>query len=187
MTLRLGPRRKRLARIAAEYLAHDWPVARLAVPRHGRCQCGGDCEESHLLDDQPIRTANEAEQDWGEFEIAFTTSQFEVLDLPAYPGVALNGALTNQCPTAVARPGRHFDTLVESGPVRWHFYLSPGSVDAEKVTEVGGALRHGPDDWIAAPPSCTPTSGRVRWNVHPMQTQWRTHRPTSILGTLGIA
>ena len=190
MTSRLGvvPRPpKRLARIAAEYLAHDWPAVRLAVPRNGRCQCGGSCTEAHLLDGEPIRTSVEAEQGWGEFEIAFTTHLFEVLDLPAHPGVALNAALTNRCPTAVARPGRRFDTLLEPGPVRWHFYLSPGSVDAEKVTRVGGRLYHGPDDWIAAPPSRTPATGRVRWNVHPMQTQWRTHGVTSIFDTLGIA
>lgn len=177
-----------MARIAADYFARDWPVARLAVRRNGRCQCGGSCSEPHLIDDKPIRTAADAEQNWGEFEIAFLTRQFEVLDLPAYPGVALNGALTNRCPTAVARPGRRFDTILEPGPVRWHFYLSPGTVDAQKVTRIGGRLHHGPDDWIPAPPSRTPTTGRVRWNVHPMQTQWRTYRPTSnIFDTLGIA
>lgn len=185
MIPRIGPRQERLARIAAEYLAHDWPVVRLAVPRNGRCQCGEDCAEAHLLDDQSIRTAAQAEE-WGEFEIAIVTSRFEVLDLPAYPGVAVHGALANRCPTAVARPGRRFDTLLEPGPVRWHFYLSPGSVVVEKVTRVGGRLHYGPDAWIAAPPSRTPTTGRVRWNVHPMQTQWRTHRPTSTLDSLGI-
>lgn len=177
---------KRLARIAAEYLAHDWPIARLAASGNGRCQCGGSCTQPHLLDEKPIRTADEAEQDWGEFEIAFTTHLFEVLDLPAYVGVALNSALTNRCPTAVARPGRRFDTLLEPGPVRWHFYLSPGSVDPEKVTSAGGRLHHGPDGWIAAAPSRTPTTGRVRWNVHPMQTQWRPRRPTSIFDSFGI-
>lgn len=187
VTPRLGPSPKRLARIAAEYVAHDWPVARLAAPRNGRCQCGGSCTEEHLLDGEPVRSVQEAEQDWGDYEIAFSTSQFDVLNLPAYPGVALNRALTNPCPTAVARPCRRFDTLLEPGPVRWHFYLSPGSVDAEKVTRVGGNLHHGPDDWITAPPSRTPATGRVRWNVHPMQNHWRTHRPTSVLETLGIA
>jgi len=177
---------KRLALLAAEYLAQNWPVARLAVPRKGRCQCGGRCTEAHLLDGEPIRTADEAEQHWGNYEIAFLTCQFDVLDLPAHPGVALNGTLTNRCPTAVARPGRRFGTLLEPGPVRWHFYLSPGSVDAEKVARVGGTLHHGPDGWIAAPPSCTPSTGRVRWNVHPMQTQWRTYSPTSIFDALGI-
>ncbi|MGH3973380.1 MAG: hypothetical protein ACRDS9_08640 [Pseudonocardiaceae bacterium] len=187
MTPQLGPSSRRLASIAAEYVAHDWPVARLAVPRNGRCHCGGRCAQPHLVDDEPVRTADEAEGDWSGYEIAFLTRQFEVLDLPAYPGVALNGALTNRCPTAVARPGRRFDTLLEPGPVRWHFYLTPGSVDAEKVASVGGTLHHGPDGWVAAPPSRTPTTGRLRWNVHPMQTQWRTHRPTSIFDTLGIA
>jgi hypothetical protein len=164
---------------------------RLAVPRDGgdgRCQCGGSCTAAHLVEDKSIRTAEEAEQDWGEFEIALSTGRFEVLDLPAYPGVALSGALANRCPTAVARPGRRFDSLLEPGPVRWHFYLSRGSVDAEKVARIGGRLHHGPDDWIPAPPSRTPATGRVRWNVHPMQTQWRAHRPaTTILDTLGIA
>ena len=187
MTPGVTPSQKRTARAAAEYLARDWPVARLAVPRNGRCECGEDCYEAHLIDDQPVQTATEAEQNWGEFEIAIMTSQFEVLDLPAYPGVALNAAVTNRCPTAVARPGRRFDTLMEAGPVRWHFYLSPGSVDPDKVTKVGGRLHHGPDDWIAAPPSRTPVCGRVRWNVHPMQTQWRTYRPTSIFDSFGIA
>jgi hypothetical protein len=178
---------KRLAHIAAEYVAHGWPIARLSSLRKGRCQCGGSCTQAHLLDGEPVRSVSEADQDWGDYEIAFLTRRFEVLHLPAYPGVALNGALTNRCPTAVARPGRRFHTLLEPGPVRWHFYLSPCSVDPEKATHVGGALHHGPDGWIPAPPSCTPTTGRVRWNVHPMQTQWRTHRPTSILDTLGIA
>lgn len=177
----------RLARIAAEYLARDWPVSRLAVRRNGRCQCGGSCTEAHLVDDKPVRTAADAERDWGEFEIAFVTHRFEVVDLPAYPGVALNGALTNRCPTAVARPGRRFDTILEPGPVRWHFYLSPGAVDAEKVTHIGGRLHHGPDGWIPAPPSRTPTTGRVRWNVHPMQTHWRPYRPAgNIFDTLRI-
>ncbi|MFI5623657.1 bifunctional DNA primase/polymerase [Nocardioides sp. NPDC051685] len=171
---------KRLARIAAEYLARGWPAVRLAAPRNGRCQCGDTCAQPHLLDEEPIRTSDEAEQNWGEFEIAFTTQLFEVLDLPAHPGVALNAALTNRCPTAVARPGRRFDTLLEPGPVRWHFYLSRGSVDPEKVTRAGGRLHCGPDGWIAAPPSRTPATGRVRWNVHPMQTLWRPHRPASI-------
>lgn len=187
VTPRLGPRPKRLARIAAEYLAHDWPVARLAVRRDGRCQCGGSCSQPHPLDEKPIRTADEAERDWGEFEIAFLTGQFEVLDVPAYPGAALNSGLTSRCPTAVARPGRRFDTLLEPGPVRWHFYLSPGSVDVEKATHAGGILHHGPEGWIAAPPSRTPSTGRVRWNVHPLQTQWRTHSPTSMFDMLGIA
>ncbi len=141
---------------------------------------------AHLLDGEPVTTVSEADQDWGDYEIAFLTREFEVLDLPAYPGVALNGALMNRCPTAVARPGRRFDTLLEPGPVRWHFYLSSGSVDAKKVARLGGTLHHGADDWIAAPPSWTRSTGRVRWNVHPMQNQWRTHRHTSIVDTLGI-
>ena len=177
---------KRLARIAAEYLAHGWPAVRLAVPRGGRCQCGGGSKESHLVDGDPFRTADDAEQDWGDYEIAFSTSRFEVLDLPAYPGVVLNAALTSRCPTAVARPGRRFDTLLEPGPVRWHFYLSPGSVETEQGTCLGGTVHHGLDGWIAAPPSRTPSTGRVRWNVHPMQTQWRTHRPRSMFDMLGI-
>jgi hypothetical protein len=152
------------------------------VPRDGRCQCGGGCTEPHPVDGEPFRTGDDAEHGWGEYEIAFSTFQFEVLDLPAYPGVALNAALTNRCPTAVARPGRRFNTILEPGPVRWHFYLSPGSVDAEKVSRVGGTLHHGPGGWIAAPPSHTPSTGRVRWNVHPMQT----YSPTSIFDTLGI-
>lgn len=179
---------KRVAGIAAEYLAHGWPITRLAAPRKGsRCQCGGSCMEAHLVDGEPVTSVDEADQDWGDYEIAVITRGFEVLDLPAYPGVALNGALTNRCPTAVARPGRRFDSLLEPGPVRWHFYLSPASVDAEKVDRVGGVLHHGPDGWIAAPPSRTPATGRVRWNVHPMQTQWRTYRPTGVFDTLGIA
>jgi hypothetical protein len=176
-----------LARLAAEYVAHGWPTVRLAVPHDGQCQCGGDCTEPHLVDGEPFRTADNAERGWGDYEVAFLTSQFEVLDLPAYPGVALNAALTNRCPTTVARPGRRFDTILEPGPVRWHFYLSPGVVDAEKATHVGGSLHHGPDGWIAAPPSRTPSTGRVRWKVHPMQTQWRTYSPTSTFDTLGIA
>lgn len=180
------PSPRRAARIAAEYLAHDWPVARLAAPRDGRCQCGGSCSQPHLLDEEPIRTADEAKRRWGDHEVALLTREFEVLDLPAYPGVALNSVLTNQCPTAIARPGRRFDTLFEPGPVRWHFYLPPGSADEENVNRFGGTLHHGSDDWIAAPPSRTPTTGRIRWNVHPVQTQWRTHRPTSLLDSLRI-
>lgn len=184
------PTARRLATAAAEYAAHGWPVVRLAVPRDGRCLCGGgECETMHLLDDRPITTAYRAEQAWGEhgYAIALITSRFDVLDLPGYYGAPLHHTLKTRCPTATARPGRRYDVILEPGPVRWHFYLQRGVVDADRVARADGILHGGPDDWVVAPPSRTPATGRVGWIVPPMQAKWRLYARTDIFGTLGSA
>lgn len=179
---------RRLANAAAEYVAHGWPVARLAVPHDGGCQCGDGCESMHLLDDQPITTPDQAEQAWGEhgYGIAFVTCRFDVLDLPGYHGAPLHHRLKTRCATATARPGRRYDVILEPGPVRWQFYLEPGVVDAAKADRAEGILHSGPDDWVVAPPSRTPTTGRVGWIVPPMQAKWRPYARTDMFDTLGL-
>jgi Bifunctional DNA primase/polymerase, N-terminal len=171
-----------------EYAVHGWPVARLALPRDGHCPCGGGCEEMHLLDDQPIPTADEAERAWGDhgYPIALMTTPFDVLDLPGYHGAPLHHRLKTRCATATARPGRRYDVILEPGPVRWHFYLQPGTVDPEKAARADGILHSGRNHWVVAPPSRTPATGRVGWIVPPMQAKWRAYARTDIFDTLGL-
>jgi bifunctional DNA primase/polymerase-like protein len=182
------PTTRRLATAAVTYAAHGWPIARLAIPRDGRCPCGSGCEAMHLLDDQPITTASQAEQAWGEhgYGIAFITSRFDVLDMPGYHGAPLHHTLKTRCPTATARPGRRYDVILEPGPVRWHFYLQPGTVRTDRADRADGILHTGPDDWVVSPPSRTPATGRVEWIVPPMQVKWRPYARTDIFDTLGL-
>lgn len=161
---------------AMEYAAHRWPVAALAVPRSGRCQCErGDCVEPHLLDGVAIIDPVEAGKAWADhgWAVALVTSEFDVVDLPAAYGAALNYRLLARCPTAVAPRDR-----------RWHFVMESGSVDAGLVTAAGGVLHSGPGDWIPTSPTRTGATGRVGWVVPPLQAHWRPYRRSDAIDTI---
>lgn len=170
------PRARRLRRRAMEYAAHRWPVAALAVPRSGRCQCQlGDCVEPHLLDGTAIADPVAAGEAWADhgWGIALITSEFDVVDLPAAYGAPLNHRLLATCPTAVAPRTR-----------RWHFVMEPGSVDADLITAAGGVLHSGPDDWVPASPTRTGATGRIGWVVQPLVAHWHPYRRTDAIDTL---
>lgn len=76
--------------------------------------------------------------------------------------------------------------MIEPGPVRWLFYVTPGTADPGKVAANDGILHHGSDDWIPAPPSRTPETGRVGWVVPPMQARWQPYRRSDVFDTLGL-
>lgn len=76
--------------------------------------------------------------------------------------------------------------MAEPGPVRWHLYVTPGTVDPDKVTANDGTLHTGPADWVVAPPSRTPDTGRVGWVVPPRQARWQPYRRTDIFDSLGL-
>jgi hypothetical protein len=186
-----NPTARKLREAAVEYATHGWPVAPLAVPGDHGCPCGGGCDAMHLLADHSggITTPADAERVWadGAWQVAIVTARFDVLDIPSRYGARIHGRLKTRCPTATARPGRRLGWVIEPGPVRWHLYLDVGSgVDPTKVRAGGGVLHSGPDDWIPAPPSRTPETGRVAWVVPPMQARWRPYRRADIFDVLGL-
>jgi hypothetical protein len=56
---------------------------------------------------------------------------------------------------------------------RWHFVVEAGSFPADLVEAASGVLHTGTDDWIAASPTRTETTGRIGWVVHPLLTRWQ--------------
>jgi Bifunctional DNA primase/polymerase, N-terminal len=182
--------RRRLRTAAIEYVKHGWPVAPLAVPARDACPCGDDCRTMHPLDGhaEGITSLSVAKRVWADaaWQLAIVTAWFDVVDLPGSHGSRIHGQLKTRCPTATARPGRRLDWMVEPGPVRWHLYLRPGSVDPEKVATAGGRLHSGPADWIPAPPSRTPVTGRVAWVVPPRQARWSPYQRADVFDLLGL-
>lgn len=159
--------RDRIAERAAEYTAHGWPVAALAVPWGPQCPCGCASTEPHLASDT-VTGPDEAARVWAPghgWAIALVTSWFDVVDLPARYGAMLNQKLITTCPTATVRRGR-----------RWHFVVEQGSFAAGMVEAAGGVLHSGPDDWIAASPTRTEATGRIGWVVHPLLTRWQPYK-----------
>lgn len=158
----------RTTRRAIEYADHGWPVAALAVPWGAWCPCGGrKCAAPHLVSDA-ITTTAEAERGWPsghQWDIAFVTSQFDVVDLPAAIGAELHSKLITRCPTATAG-------YAAKNSRRWHFVVETGAFPAEEVERVQGVLHSGQDDWIAASPTRTQDSGRVGWIVEPVTSHW---------------
>jgi len=170
------PPARRLRERAIEYAVHRWPVAALAVPRSGRCQCErGDCAEPHLLDGATIVDPADAEETWADhgWGIALVTSRFDVVDLPAQYGAPLHQRLLTRCPTATAPNDR-----------RWHFVMEPGSIEASLLTTASGVVHSGPDDWIPASPTRTVATGRIGWVVHPMHAQWQPYRRADAVDAL---
>lgn len=152
---------------AVEYAAHEWPVARLAVPVDGHCPCGqGDHTSPHLVGDATV-DPDEAQDLWsrGTWSIALVTSRFDVIDLPADFGAPLNHKLLTGCPTATAPRGR-----------RWHFVMETGSIEPEIVTAARGSLHTGPAGWVPGSPTWTEETGRVGWLVEPHMTRWRPYQ-----------
>lgn len=157
-------RRARITERALEYTEHDWPVAALAVPWGPRCPCGASCADPHVVSGVVTTPANAAEV-WvpgHEWDVALVTSWFDVVDLPAKYGAMLNHKLITTCPTATVPRGR-----------RWHFVVGAGSFPADLVAAAGGTIHSGPDDWIAASPTCTEATGRIGWVVPPLLTRWQ--------------
>ncbi|TDO54559.1 bifunctional DNA primase/polymerase-like protein [Kribbella sp. VKM Ac-2527] len=149
---------------ATRYAANGWPVAPLAVPRHGVCPCDlGDCVDPHLVG-EPIRNGFLAAGAWRAcpWDIALVTADFDVVDLPPEYGALLNQLLKATCPTAMA-PARR----------RWWFFLAPGSISPDQVSQAGGVLHSGADGWVPAPGTVLDGSGRIRWLVHPHLTAWQ--------------
>ncbi|MPZ63808.1 MAG: hypothetical protein GEU93_21590 [Propionibacteriales bacterium] len=143
----------------------------------------------HLLDGHTtgITSDDDAEKVWGDYgwQVAIVTASFDVVDLPSIYGARIH-RLKTRCPTTTARPGRRYDLMIDPGPVRWHHYLHSGTIDPDKVTAAGGILHTGPEDWIVAPPSRTPATGRVGWVVPPIQAKWRPYRRADIFDTLEL-
>lgn len=185
-----APTPRKLQTAAAEYAAHGWPIAPLAIPDGDGCPCGGACEAMHPLDEHVggISSESGAEKVWADhpWQIAILTVSFDVVDLSGTYGSRIHGALKTRCPTATARPGRKLDWMIEPGPVRWHLYVTPGTVDPDKVAIADGVLHTGPDDWMPAPPSRTPVTGRVGWVVPPMQARWQPYLRLDVFDTLGL-
>lgn len=160
----------RLRRAAIQYVAHGWPIARLAVPRGGRCPCGLlGCVEPHLLlGSCPLITdpaaAERAFAD-GRWAIALPTWRFDVIEVHARFGAPLHYQLKTSCPTALAPTGRW-----------WQFFVTPDSVPVSLVEAAGGKIISGAERWVAAPGSTTESSGRIRWLVPPKMTNWRPYQ-----------
>jgi len=151
---------------AVRYVVNGWPVAPLAIPRHGGCVCQRACVDPHLVG-EVVRDAARAEAIWREcpWDIALITEGFDVVDVPPEYGALLNQLLKTACPTAMAPAHR-----------RWWFFLVPGSIPAAKVAAAGGVLHSGADDWVPAPGTVLESSGRIRWLVHPHLTGWQPYR-----------
>jgi Bifunctional DNA primase/polymerase, N-terminal len=184
------PSPRKLRDAAVEYAAHGWPIAPIAVPEGDGCPCGGTCSAMHLLDSHAhgVTSDAEARELWADhpWQLAIVTALFDVVDLPGTHGSRIHERLKTRCPTATARPGRRLDWILEPGPVRWHVYVTPGTVDATKVAAAGGTLHTGSNDWIVAPPSRTPATGRVGWVVPPMQTRWTPYARADVFDSLGL-
>ncbi|GAA0959747.1 hypothetical protein GCM10009554_73840 [Kribbella koreensis] len=163
--------RRKLHENAVRYAANGWPVAPLAVPRNGACPCGNGktCPEPHLVGDEVVRDGSRAAAVWSEnqpaWEIALVAEWVDVMELPAEYGAVLNHRVKSGCPTAMAPATR-----------RWMFFVVRGSVPREQVERVGGVLRSGVRDWVAAPGTWTEETGRIRWLVHPYLTEWRPYQ-----------
>ncbi|MFC0627221.1 hypothetical protein [Kribbella deserti] len=164
-------REARARQLAVEYVEHGWPVARLAIPRHGVCPCrhGADCLDPHLLDGRVVEDPNEAAAAWSfkPWGIALVTARFDVIELPAAFGAPLHHRLKESCPTSIAPRTR-----------RWSFFLTPFSVPASQLDPIGGRLRSGPKAWVTAPGTFTESHGRTRWLVPPYVTAWQAHQRT---------
>lgn len=166
---------RRVFERAVRYAANGWPVAPLAVPRHGVCPCDlGDCVEPHLVG-EPISNGFVAAGVWTAYpwDIALVTAAYDVVDLPPQYGASLHRALKTTCPTAMAPTRR-----------RWWFFVAAGSVSASGLAPAGGVLRTGPEGWVPAPGTYTERTGRVRWLVDPHLTNWRPYRPRDPLNQL---
>jgi len=162
---------------AVRYADNGWPVAPLAIPRHGSCVCRRACVDPHLVG-EVVRDAARARLVWSEsaWDIALITEGFEVVDVPPEYGALLNQLLKTACPTAMAPAHR-----------RWWFFLVPGSIPAAQVAAAGGVLHAGVggdrgggvgevSNWVPAPGTLLETGGRIRWLVHPHLTGWQPYR-----------
>jgi hypothetical protein len=163
-------RSHRLRRLAVRYIENGWPIARLAVPRDGRCACGlMGCPAPHLLLKTPVLITTKAEVEAAFAEarwaIALATRHFDVVELPAQFGAPLHHQLRTTCPTALAPATR-----------RWQFYVTPGSVPHGLVEAAGGKVVTGPSGWVAAPGTTTEASGTICWLVPPYLTHWRPYQ-----------
>lgn len=157
-------RAKRLRERAIRYADNGWPVAPLAVPD----EQGGDRQ----LAGEVVSTRQEVDAVWGEhaWDIALIAGHFEVMELPPEFGALLNQQLKTSCPTAMAPAQRH-----------WWFFLESGSIAAERVALVGGALHR---DWVPAPGTRLDSTGLIRWLVHPYQTRWQPYRRQDAIDTV---
>jgi len=169
-------RADRLQRLAIQYVEHGWPIARVAVPRNGRCACGLlDCIEPHLsLAPSPVITtvaAAEAAFSSDRWAIGLLPQHFDVLELPARFGAPLHHQLKTQCPTALAPATR-----------RWQFFVVPGSVPRTLIEAAGGELHSGSSDWIIAPGTYTEPTGRIRWLTPPYLTHWQPYHRRNPIG-----
>ena len=163
----LDPRRTRKVRErAVRYAVNGWPVAPLAVQRHGICLCARDCADPHLVG-EVVHEGSRADAVWqgGPWEIALVTERFDVVDLPPEYGALLNHQLKAICPTAMAPVRR-----------RWWFFVVAGSIPGAQVRGAGGVLHSGAGDWVPAPETWLESTGRIRWLVHPYLTGWRPYQ-----------
>jgi hypothetical protein len=147
---------RRLRERAIRYAVNGWPVAPLAVPL--------DDHADPYLAGEVVSTGEAADAVWQEhpWDIALVARHFEVMELAPEYGAFLNHRLKSACPTAMAPAHR-----------RWWFFLEPGSVNPDQLIATGGRLHRA---WVAAPGSRLPSTGRIRWLVHPHQTRWLPHR-----------
>jgi hypothetical protein len=165
--MRRGARPARTTARALEYVDHGWPVAALAVPWGNYCPCGEGCSRPHLAS-EVIVSAQKAASIWAKghrWDIAFVTSEFDVVDVPGRVGALLHSKLITKCPTATAG-------YAARDARRWHFVVEAGALPPDEVARLDGVVHSGPDDWIAASPTRTPETGRVGWIVEPIASHW---------------
>ncbi|TCO37628.1 hypothetical protein EV646_12315 [Kribbella antiqua] len=165
-----GRHANRLQRLAVQYVDHDWPIARLAVPRNGLCPCElRECIDPHLVHTQSpaISTTTMAENAFcsTRWAIAILARDFDVLELPAQLGAPLHHHLKTQCPTSIAPTTR-----------RWQFFVTAGSVPRDQLAAAGGRLIDSPSGWVIAPGTYTEGTGRTRWLTPPYVTHWRPYQ-----------
>jgi hypothetical protein len=98
------------------------------------------------------------------YTVLFPTGHaFDVLEVPADLGrTALlgDGFVAARGPVAVA-PGE-----------RWMFLVRPGHGILPELARHPGVVLHGPDSWVAAPPS-PQLGGRVHWKLAPDLHDWQ--------------
>jgi hypothetical protein len=83
---------------------------------------------------------------------------FDVLDVPAYIGMAASRAVRG--PVAVTPLGRYM------------FLVRTGAELRSELAQQHTVVMHGRLSWIPAPPTRTP-HGQVRWTVAPQETDWQ--------------
>jgi hypothetical protein len=171
-----------LRRAAIRYAGQGWdviPGACLAGPRF-------NCEEAgcYAVACHPGRADWQAVAGhdvpavrswWHELPRAVllaTGRAFDAVEVPAELGRFAAGQV--QGPVAVAPSGQ------------WLFLVRPGQSLRPELQGRADVVLHGPDSWIAVPPTAFP-GGRMRWEVSPARYDWRLPDPYPVQAVLVTA